>query len=345
MDKRNILNIERSALVAEPLLAGEKAFRLRQVYEWLHVKTVSDFSAMTNVGKALRSRLDSAYYIGGLTEVTKQVSADGTEKYLFELPDGHRIESVLMRYKHGNSICISTQVGCRMGCRFCASTLDGLARNLTAGEMLAQVYGVQHGIGERISNIVLMGQGEPMDNIDEVLKFLRMITDEYGLHISRRNITVSTCGLVPAIRTLADADMGVTLAISLHAPDDVLRRTMMPVANRYSIDEILAAARYYFEKTGRRVSFEYALVEGVNDDPGQARTLAQKLKGLSCHVNLIPVNPVTERDYKRPRQERIAAFRTVLERQSLNVTVRREMGTDIDGACGQLRRRMKPADV
>lgn len=258
--------------------------------------------------------------------------------------DGHVIESVWMKYQHGNSVCISSQVGCRMGCRFCASTLDGLARNLSNGEMLSQIYQIQRLTGERVDNIVIMGSGEPLDNYDNFTKFVRMISDADGLHISRRNITVSTCGLVPRIRQLADENYGITLALSLHAPNDETRRTLMPIANKYSLSEIMPAISYYFEKTGRRVTFEYSVVQGVNDNKNEAMQLVELIQGmkgqghLQCHVNLIPVNPIKERDWKRPDRSKIEAFQHLLERHGIAATIRREMGSDISGACGQLRR-------
>ena len=274
-----------------------------------------------------------------LEKVEVQISdLDGTRKYLFRLPDGHVIESVLMKYHHGNSVCISTQVGCRMGCRFCASTIGGLIRNLTCGEMLDQIYRIQKDSGERVSNVVLMGTGEPLDNYDHVLRFLRMVSDESGLNISQRNITLSTCGIVPKIRALADEKLQITLALSLHAPNDEKRQALMPVANKYSIAEILSACQYYYKQTGRRISFEYSLVGGQNDSAEDAKMLAGLLKGLNCHVNLIPVNPVKERSFSPSDKKVILNFKNKLEKYRINVTIRREMGQDIDGACGQLRK-------
>jgi 23S rRNA (adenine2503-C2)-methyltransferase len=269
-----------------------------------------------------------------------QISAiDGTRKYLFLLADGNMIESVWMEYHHGNSVCISSQVGCRMGCKFCASTLDGLERNLTAGEMLAQIYAITKDTGKRVSNVVVMGSGEPMDNYEQLLTFLHMISDEHGLCISQRNLTVSTCGIVPGILRLAEEQLAITLAISLHAPNDTLRKTMMPIANAYTIEEILAACRVYYEKTGRRLTFEYSLVKGVNDGKNQAQELSKLLKNLNCHVNLIPVNPIKERKFQQSEQRNVQEFKKLLEKNGINATIRREMGRDIDGACGQLRKR------
>ena len=270
----------------------------------------------------------------------RQISSqDGTNKFLFELCDGNKVESVLMKYKHGNSVCISSQVGCRMGCRFCASTLDGLERNLTVSEMLSQIYRIQKITGERVSNVVVMGTGEPLDNYDNLVGFVKMLSDEHGLHISQRNITVSTCGLVPQIRKLAGEQLQITLALSLHGSTQEKRKALMPVANKYHLEEVLEACDDYFEMTGRRISYEYSLVQGVNDTMQDAEELIRLLKGKNCHLNLIPVNPIKERDYKRPTRENAVKFKNKLEKSGINVTIRREMGSDIDGACGQLRRR------
>ena len=318
---------------------GEKKFRAKQVYDWLHKEMVIDFSQMTNLSVTLREKLNNLCEIKTLTPVQILTSKeDGTKKYLFSLPDGNIIESVFMRYHHGNSVCISTQVGCRMGCKFCASTLDGLERNLTPSEMLEEIYEIIKDTKERVSNIVLMGSGEPLDNFDNVVKFLGLISDENGVNISQRNITLSTCGLVPKIIELADLDLSITLAISLHASDDETRRELMPIANKYTISEILEAIRYYFNKTGRRISFEYSLVAGVNDTEVEAGKLGSLLKGLNCHVNLIPVNPIKEREFKRSKALEIKKFQNKLEKYGINVTIRREMGRDINGACGQLRK-------
>lgn len=318
---------------------GEKPFRAKQIYEWLHVKLVRSFDEMSNISLSLRQKLAEKCSFTALEPVEILTSAvDGTKKYLFQLEDGNVIESVLMRYHHGNSVCISTQVGCRMGCRFCASTLDGLERNLKPSEMLDEIYSIQKDIGERISNIVLMGSGEPLDNYDSVMKFLELISDKNGLNISQRNITLSTCGLVPKIYELADRQVQFTLAISLHAYDDETRKELMPVAKAYSIEEILKACRYFFEKTGRRLTFEYSLVAGVNDTESGAVRLGELLKGMNCHINLIPVNPIKERDYKQSDKIAIEKFKNKLEKYGINVTIRREMGRDINGACGQLRK-------
>src|SRR5699024_2560866 len=266
---------------------------------------------------------------------------DGTTKFLFALHDGNIIESVLMKYRHGNSVCISSQAGCRMGCRFCASTLLGLERNLYPSEMLDQIYAIQKATGERVSHVVVMGTGEPFDNFESLCRMIELLSDENGLHLSRRNITVSTCGIVPKIYTFADRYPQVTLAISLHAPNDAMRRELMPIANRYSMEELMKAAAYYVEKTGRRITFEYSLVKDNNDCREHAEMLAALVKGLNCHINLIPVNPVKEREYEQSGMESIRAFQHILEKHHIQVTVRREMGRDISAACGQLRKGYK----
>ncbi len=319
---------------------GEKKFRAKQIYEWLHIKQVESFDDMSNISKDLKARLDEISYITCLKKVDVQISKiDGTRKYLFGLADGNVIESVLMKYKHGNSVCISSQVGCRMGCRFCASTLDGLVRGLHPSEMIDQIYRIGKDIGEKISNVVVMGTGEPMDNYDNLLKFIELLTDKNGLNISQRNLTVSTCGIVPRMRQLADENLSITLALSLHASNQAKRLELMPVANAYDIHEVIDACKYYFDKTGRRVTFEYSLVGGVNDSNEDARELSQLVKGMNCHINLIPVNPIKERDYVQSNASVIAAFKNKLEKNGINVTIRREMGRDIDGACGQLRKK------
>ena len=305
---------------------GEKAFRAKQLYQWLHVKQVYAFADMTNLSKAFREKLDEVSFITDLKQEQVQISQiDGTRKYLFLLEDGNVIESVLMRYKHGNSVCISSQVGCRMGCRFCASTLDGLVRGLRPSEMIDQIYKIGQDIGERISNVVVMGTGEPMDNYDNLLKFITLLTDENGLNISQRNLTVSTCGIVPRMRQLADEKLSITLALSLHASNQKKRLELMPVANKYDIHDVIDACKYYFDQTGRRVTFEYSLVGGVNDTDEDARELSQLIHGMNCHVNLIPVNPIKERDYVQSNAAVIAAFKNKLEKNGINVTVRREM--------------------
>ena len=321
---------------------GEKPFRAKQLYQWMHQKLARGFDEMTNLPAAMRDRCAALYEYTAVKQVRMQESAiDGTKKFLFELRDGSLVESVWMKYKHGNSVCISSQVGCRMGCAFCASTLDGLERSLLPSEMLDQIYAITLLTGERVSNVVVMGTGEPLDNFENLLKFLELLTDENGLHISQRNVTVSTCGLVPRMRELADNKLQITLALSLHATTDEKRRKLMPIANKYSIAELMEACAYYFEKTGRRITFEYALVGGVNDTKEDARELTELIRSLNCHVNLIPVNPIKERSFVQSEGEAIAAFKNKLEKNGINVTIRREMGRDIDGACGQLRRRQK----
>ena len=340
MEKKDIASYSFEELQEEMLAIGEKGFRSRQIYSWIHEKLVDDFEEMTNLPKTLRQKLESAYEIRRVEMEKRQISKiDGTNKFLFCLKDGNMVESVLMKYKHGNSVCISSQVGCRMGCRFCASTLDGLERNLTPTEMLRQVYQIQKITGERVSNIVIMGTGEPLDNYDNFLKFIHMVSDEHGLNISQRNITASTCGIVPNIRRLAEEKLQITLALSLHGSNQEKRRSLMPVANKYELHEVLEACDYYFEKTGRRITFEYSLVHGVNDTPEDAKELMGILKDRNCHLNLIPVNPIKERNYEKPDKKSAENFKNKLEKNGINVTIRREMGSDIDGACGQLRRK------
>ena len=338
MTKLDIKSYNLEQLKNELSQMGEKPFRAGQIYKWLHIDRVSSFDEMTNLSKDLRHKLDEKYEIITLKPEKVLISKiDGTRKYLFGIKGGAVIESVLMRYHHGNSVCISTQSGCRMGCRFCASTLNGLDRNLTTSELLEQIYQIEKNIDERVSNIVLMGSGEPLDNFENVTNFIRMITDENGANISQRNITVSSCGIVPKLKELADLKLQITLAISLHAPNDELRKTMMPIANKYSIEEIMDVCRYYIGCTGRRISFEYSLVKGVNDSMECAKQLIELVKGMNCHINLIPVNPIKERDYKQTGKDEVYAFKNKLEKNGINVTIRREMGRDIDGACGQLR--------
>ena len=321
---------------------GEKKFRAKQLYEWMHVHKAASYGEMTNLPKSLRRQLDEETDYTCLRQVDCQISRqDGTRKYLFALADGNMVESVLMRYHPGNSVCISSQVGCRMGCRFCASTLDGLERNLAPSEMLDQIYRIERDIGERVSNVVVMGTGEPLDNYDNLLTFIRMLTDEHGCHISQRNVTVSTCGIVPRIRQLAEEKLQITLALSLHASNQKKRLELMPIARTYDISQVLDACAFYFQETGRRVTFEYSLVEGVNDAPEQALELAHLLAGMHGHVNLIPVNPIKERSYAASRPASVHRFQNILEKNGINVTIRRELGADIDGACGQLRRRYK----
>ena len=318
---------------------SEKPFRAKQIYEWLHKKQADSFQEMTNLSVSLREKLERNCSVMSLKVVEVQTSKlDGTQKYLFALPDGNVVESVLMKYRHGNSVCISSQVGCKMGCRFCASTIDGWTRNLLPSEMLDQVYKIQKLSKERVSNVVVMGTGEPLDNYDNLLRFIHMLSDENGLHISQRNITVSTCGIVPRMYDLAEENLQITLAISLHASNQQKREELMPVAKKYSLEELMEACRNYFKKTGRRLTFEYSLVGGENDSQEDAEELAHLIKGLNCHINLIPVNPIKERSYVQSDKKVIANFQNKLEKYQINVTIRREMGRDINGACGQLRK-------
>ena len=321
---------------------GEKKFRAKQIFEWLHKKKAADWNDMTNLSAALRKKLAEEAELVTLKPVEELISKiDGTRKYLFELADGNVIESVWMEYKHGNSVCISSQAGCRMGCRFCASTLNGLERNLTASEMLEQVYRMSVITGKRVDNVVIMGSGEPLDNYDQVTRFLKLASDAEAGGLSRRNITLSTCGLVPKIIQLADENYGVTLALSLHAADNETRKTLMPIAKKYELKDVLKACDYYFSKTGRRISYEYSLVKDVNDTAEEAAKLAALLKGRNCHVNLIPVNPVKEREFETVTRAHAEQFKKLLEKNGINATIRREMGRDIQGACGQLRRSFK----
>lgn len=338
MEKIDIKSLNYDELADYIVSIGEKKFRAAQLYSWMHEKLACSYDEMTNISDKLKKVLKENTLYTCLVPVRVQESQiDGTKKYLFRLYDGNLIESVFMRYHHGNSVCISSQVGCKMGCRFCASTLNGCVRNLEPSEMLDQIYRIQSLTGERVSNIVIMGSGEPMDNYDNVVKFLGLINSDKGLNISQRNITVSTCGLVPRIKQLAELKLQITLAISLHAPNDELRKTMMPIAYTYSIEQIMDACRYYLSQTARRISFEYSLVKGVNDSSECARQLIKLVHGMNCHINLIPVNPIKERDYEQSEKNSIHNFKEILEKAGVNVTIRREMGRDIDGACGQLR--------
>lgn len=334
MDIKSMTLIELTEYITEQ---GYPKFRAKQIYEWCHTKLVRDVEEMKNLPKDMREKIKNDFISLEIVERLES-KVDGTNKFVFRLRDGNVIESVFMPYKHGNSVCISSQAGCRMGCRFCASTLMGLARNLTASEMLDQIYAISYVTGQRISNVVVMGTGEPLDNYDNLCRFIRLLTNEEGLNISQRNITVSSCGLVPEIYRLAEEGFAITFALSLHASNDEKRRELMPIANRYSIEEVLKSCKYYFDRTGRRITFEYSLVAGQNDTKKDAEELAVLLKGFPCHVNLIPVNPIKERDYKRADQNSIQKFKNMLEKNTINVTIRRGMGKDIDAACGQLRK-------
>ena len=339
MEKKDILSMSFDELSQALKDMGEPAFRAKQVYAWLHSTCVISFDEMTNLSKALRQKLNDSFVIFGAAIEKKLISEyDDTVKYLFSLHDGECVESVLMKYKYGYSICVSTQVGCRMGCKFCASTLDGVVRSLNASEILAQIYTAQRDNNIKISHVVLMGMGEPLDNYDNVMRFLELITDEKGQNMSMRHISLSTCGIVPKIYELMEKNLQLTLSISLHAPTDEIRSSMMPVNKKWNIDELLKACRAYTDRTHRRISFEYAMVSGVNDSNECAAILAKKLKGILCHVNLIPVNEVKETGCVRSSKERIYAFSSVLEKSGYTVTVRRELGSDINASCGQLRR-------
>ncbi len=316
------------------------AFRAKQIFSWLHKSGVSDFSEMSNVSKDLRNKLSEEFYISSCEIENKYVSAiDGTVKYLFRLSDGEFLETVIMKYKYGYTICVSSQVGCKMGCRFCASTLAGFKRNLTAGEIESQLHSAQKDLGIRISHIVLMGIGEPLDNFDNVLRFIENVNSEDGLNISVRNITLSTCGIVPRIKDLMKHDLQLTLTISLHAPNDEIRSKIMPVNDRWKINEVIAACREYAEFTSRRVSFEYTLIKDVNDTPECAEELSKLLKGMLCHVNLIPVNNVEERKNIRSSDKSVNKFLHILQKNGINATIRRTLGSDINASCGQLRRK------
>ena len=321
---------------------GEPAFRGKQVFSWLS-RGAASFDEMSNLPLLLRERLSGICVLSGPKAARKQVSAkDGTIKYLWELADGNCIESVLMRYRHGNTVCISSQVGCRMGCAFCASTIAGKVRDLTPGELLDQVIFTQKDSGSPISNVVLMGIGEPMDNLDAVLKFLELVNYPDGLNIGMRHISLSTCGVLPGIRRLAELGLQLTLSVSLHAPDSETRSRLMPINRAYDVEELFAACHEYFEKTGRRISFEYAMIDGVNDQDWQADLIAVRLKGMPGHVNLIPLNDVTESPFRPSR--RTAAFQKRLESHGITATVRRSLGGDIDAACGQLRRKAEKGE-
>lgn len=335
----DIKSMTLSQLKDEVASMGEKSFKATQIYSWLHKHGATAFDEMTNLSKDFRSKLEKNYDIYTCTIEKKLVSVyDDTVKYLFKLHDGELIESVVMKYKYGYTICVSSQVGCKMGCKFCASGIAGFIRNLTPSEILSQVYVAQKDLGIRISHIVMMGVGEPLDNFDNVMRFLELVTDENGLNISMRNISLSTCGVVSGIEKLMQKKLQLTLSISLHAPNDEIRNKTMPVNSKWNIDTLLKACREYTKVTSRRISFEYAMISGVNDTDECARELAKRLKGMLCHVNLIPVNSVKERDYKKSSDNRIAEFIKILEKYGINVTVRRTLGSDINASCGQLRR-------
>lgn len=325
-------------LTSEITQMGFPQFRAKQIFSWIQEKGVSSFDEMTNIPAGLRTALSEKFSFYGCKINTKLVSKiDGTVKYLFELYDGEYVESVVMKYKYGYSICVSSQVGCKMGCTFCASAIGGFVRQLSAGEMLSEVFTAQKDLGVKINHLVLMGTGEPLDNFDSVMRFIELLTDEKGQNMSIRHISLSTCGIVPKIYELADKKLGLTLSVSLHAPNDEIRSRSMPVNSRYNIDELLTACRYYENKTGRRISFEYAMIKGLNDSDAAAKELASRLKGTLCHVNLIPVNNVRERNYEKSTQDRQKQFADILEKSGITATVRRTLGSDINASCGQLR--------
>ncbi|MBQ5951409.1 MAG: 23S rRNA (adenine(2503)-C(2))-methyltransferase RlmN [Lachnospiraceae bacterium] len=339
MTRPDVRSMSAEELCALMESMGEKKFRASQIFSWVHARRARSFGEMTDLSAALRARLAETCDLTVLSCEDRLVSKlDGTEKYLFALPDGNVIESVLMLYRYGASVCLSSQAGCRMGCSFCASTMNGLARNLTAGEMLEQIYRAGEISGKKIGHAVVMGSGEPLDNYDNLVRFLRLLSAPEGAGLSLRNVTVSTCGLVPEILRLAQEKFQITLALSLHAPNDDLRKKLMPVANKYPLADVLAACDAYFEATGRRVTYEYSLIRGVNDGPAEIRQLASLLRGKNCHVNLIPVNPVEEKTQAPTDPARAAQIKQELEKCGISATIRREMGRDIQGACGQLRR-------
>ena len=338
-DKKDIKSMTLPELQQALSAQGLPPFRAAQVFRWLHVAGVDSFDKMTNLSKQLRETLAQSYYIPYAAIERKLVShLDETVKYLFSLYDGETVESVVMKYKYGYTICVSTQVGCKMGCKFCASTLSGCVRNLAASEILSQIHCAQNDMGVRISHVVLMGMGEPLDNYDNVMRFLELVSDEKGLHISARNISLSTCGIVPRIRLLAQKKLQITLSVSLHAPNDAIRSTIMPVNRRWGVEELLAACKEYTALTSRRISYEYAMIEGVNDSDACARELGSKLKGSLAHVNLIPVNKVKENTFQKSGREQMNRFIEILKKYGVSATVRRTLGSDINASCGQLRR-------
>lgn len=344
MDKADIKSMYYEELEAFIKELGEPKFRTGQLFKWLHTGT-EDFGSMTNLPVSLRDKLSEQAYIAGVKPVRKLCSQlDGTVKYLYELTDGEYIESVLMKYEHGYTVCISTQVGCRMGCSFCASGINGLKRNLTASEMLAQITAAQRDNDIRISNVVMMGMGEPLDNFENSVRFLRLVSDDRGLNIGLRHISLSTSGVVSGIEQLAEYNFPITLSISLHAPNDGIRSSIMRVNRKWNISELLSACKKYQQVTTRRISFEYALIEGVNDSEECAEELSRRLRGIMCHVNLIPANPVRENSFKKPDNNKIQYFKNLLIKKGINATVRRTLGADIDASCGQLRQRVKEGE-
>ena len=340
--KKDLKSLTLEELQIEMVSIGEAKFRAKQIFRWLHVKYANSFDEMTDLSEALRENLRKNYEIGAVKQVKKLVSKiDNTTKYLFELENNYIIESVFMHYSYGNTVCISTQAGCRMGCTFCASTIDGVEKSLTPAEMLSQVYEIERDKGESISGVVLMGSGEPLDNYDNVLKFIKLINSKDGKNMGQRHITLSTCGLINKMYDLADEELQITLAVSFHAPNDEIRNRLMPVSKANPMDKLLEACRFYADKTKRRITFEYSLIKGVNDSADNAKELASKLKGMLCHVNLIPINDVKEKDYVKSTNETIKRFEDILLSRGIETTVRKSLGGDIDAACGQLRKRYK----
>ncbi|MGN0632796.1 MAG: 23S rRNA (adenine(2503)-C(2))-methyltransferase RlmN [Oscillospiraceae bacterium] len=337
-NKIDILSLSKAELEEQIISLGEKKFRAKQIYEWLHVKNVDSFSQMTNLSAQLRTVLELKFCLKSLFIAKRlESNTDNTVKYLYRLSDGNHIESVVMEYSYGNTICVSTQVGCKMGCRFCASTIAGYKRNLLPSEILQQIYTAQKDSDRKITGVVLMGIGEPLDNYDNVVQFLRLLSDPDGFGMSLRHVSLSTCGIVPRIYELAELSLGITLSVSLHAPDDESRSRIMPINNKYGVEELMTACKAYFAKTGRRISFEYALINGHNDSPEDAKKLAGLLKNFVCHVNIIPVNKIKERGYTSDRRS-AQRFAKYLGELGINATVRRTLGADIEAACGQLRR-------
>lgn len=339
-DRKNIYDLTLEEWQAWLKENNEPVYRGKQIFDWLYVKRVNSLEEMTNLSKALREKLTNSFELETLHTLTQHKSADGTIKFLFQLKDGHAIETVIMKHDYGNSVCVTTQVGCRMGCTFCASTLGGVARDLSPGEIVAQVVEAQKILdkdNERVSSVVVMGTGEPFDNYDATIQFIKIINEDNGLNIGQRHITVSTSGIVPNIYKFADLKWQVGLAISLHAPTGPLRTSLMPINKKYSLEELIVACHYYVNTTNRRITFEYALMGKVNDQEKHAEQLAQLIKDIKCHVNLIPVNYVPERSFVRTPKEQIFNFKRVLEKYQINVTIRREQGGDIEAACGQLR--------
>lgn len=338
MKKTDILSLNLNELEEQIILLDEKKFRAKQIYEWLHKKKAVEFSKMSNLSKDLQKKLEDNFYINYPEIAQKYESAvDNTIKYLYRLSDGNYVETVLMDYHHGDSICVSTQSGCRMGCKFCASTIAGFARNLEPSEILAQIYETERDSGRKVSSVVLMGIGEPLDNFENVLKFMELLSDKNGCGMSLRHVTLSTCGIVPMIYELAERKLGITLAVSLHSADNGKRSEIMPVNKAYPIEELIRACKNYINQTGRRVTFEYSVINDVNSSEKDAKALADLLRGMNCHVNIIPVNNVKERNF-RANARTVQAFQKYLEKYGINSTIRRTLGSDINAACGQLRR-------